>query len=76
MLCRKELTLPKKIICLPSNDWKLLDSYLHGAKFIISQSGYSTLKDLKFLNANYRLITTSGQAEKLHLAHFHDAKNQ
>jgi hypothetical protein len=66
--------LPDNLICLPSNDWRLLDSYLRGAKNIISRSGYSTLMDLKFLNANSRLIPTPGQAEQLYLAHFHSAK--
>jgi hypothetical protein len=59
--------LPDNLICLPSNDWRLLDSYLRGAKNLISRSGYSTLMDLKFLNANSRLIPTPGQAEQEYL---------
>lgn len=76
----KELTLssdpPEKLICLPSNDWKLMDSYFRGANFIISRSGYSTLMDLKFLNLNYRLIPTKGQNEQIYLSNYHQAKKQ
>ncbi len=68
--------LPENLICLPSTDWKLMDSYIRGAKFIISHSGYSTLMDLKFLNTSSRLIPTPGQTEQIYLAHFHDAKNR
>jgi len=67
--------VPENLICFSSNDWNLLDSYIRGAKFIISRAGYSTLMDLKFLNANSRLIPTPGQTEQLYLVQFHDAKN-
>lgn len=67
--------LPENLICLTSNDWKLMDSYIRDAKFIVSRSGYSTLMDLKFLNVDCRLIPTPGQLEQIYLAQLHDAKN-
>ena len=66
--------LPDNLFCLLSNNWKLVDSYCRGAKFIVSRSGYSTLMDLKFLEIKSTLIPTPGQSEQLYLVHFHCTK--
>ncbi len=59
--------LPDNLLCLSSNNWKLMDEYIRGAKFIISRSGYSTIMDLKVLNKKSLLIATPGQAEQEYL---------
>lgn len=59
--------LPDNLLCLSSNDWKLMDAYIRGAKFIVSRSGYSTIMDLKVLNKKSLLIATPGQAEQEYL---------
>jgi hypothetical protein len=59
--------LPDNLFCLSSNDWKLMDAYIRGAKFIVSRSVYSTIMDLKVLNKKSLLIATPGQAEQEYL---------
>jgi UDP:flavonoid glycosyltransferase YjiC (YdhE family) len=59
--------LPDNLFCLSSNNWKLMDAYIRGAKFIISRSGYSTVMDLKVLNKKSLLTATPGQAEQEYL---------
>jgi hypothetical protein len=66
--------LPVNLLCLSSNNWKLMDEYIRGAKFIISRSGYSTLMDLKVLEIKSTLIPTPGQTEQVYLVHLHCAK--
>lgn len=51
-----------------SGDWLLQDDLIRRAKKIISRSGYSTVMDAQYLDAEFVLIPTPGQREQEYLS--------
>lgn len=51
-----------------SGNWLEQDELIRRAKRIISRSGYSTVMDAQYLNAEFKLIPTPGQREQEYLS--------
>lgn len=67
VICDEAIATPDSVQRY-SGDWLQQDELIQRAKKIISRSGYSTVMDAQFLNADFTLIPTPGQREQEYLS--------
>lgn len=73
VIAPESVEVPPEFVHLYGN-WKLQDAYIRKAKKIISRSGYSTIMDRVFLQAEMEYIPTPGQREQEYLYTLHKGK--